>query len=179
MGAFDGSTSVAFAEWAGSKYLGAILFEPDDENYEKTLKKTSGLENIKIYNEGASDFCGKVHFDAHGNAGSHVSSEKTDVEVTVSTLDSKLPDIPIPTFIKMDIEGFEASALRGSKDTIKKFAPTLAICIYHKIEDIWEIPLLIKELNPDYKLYMRHYADLQNGIPNIEAFYWELVCYAI
>ena len=71
-------------------------------------------------------------------------------------------------FIKMDIEGSELEALKGAKNTIKRHKPRLAICIYHKIEDFYTIPKYIKELVPEYKLYVKHHTDRE----------WETVLYA-
>lgn len=62
----------------------------------------------------------------------------------------------------MDIEGAGESALRGCAETIKKYKPKLAICVYHKPEDIFEITEYILYLNPDYKLWLRHYTNLVN-----------------
>jgi hypothetical protein len=59
-----------------------------------------------------------------------------------------------PTMIKMDIEGAEMKALQGAQETIRECKPKLAICVYHKWEDIWEIPPWIKSLNPDYRLHL-------------------------
>lgn len=61
----------------------------------------------------------------------------------------------VPNFIKMDIEGAEMSALRGAQDIIRKYSPKLAICIYHSWEDRFDIPLLIHEINPDYRMYLK------------------------
>lgn len=61
------------------------------------------------------------------------------------------------TFIKMDIEGAELEALKGAQETIKKYRPTLAISIYHRPQDIVELPEYIKTLIPEYKLYLRNY----------------------
>ena len=52
----------------------------------------------------------------------------------------------------------ELKALKGMEQTILKYKPKLAICIYHKFEDLWELPLYIKKLVPEYKLYIRNYT---------------------
>ena len=74
----------------------------------------------------------------------------------------------IPTYIKMDIEGAEMEALLGAQGNIKNNKPKLAICLYHKPEDIIEIPHIILSINPDYKLAIRHYTTCN----------WETVLYA-
>ena len=61
-------------------------------------------------------------------------------------------------FIKLDVEGCELAALMGSFETILKHKPKLAICIYHKTQDLWEIPEYIKSIMPKYKLYIDHFT---------------------
>lgn len=77
--------------------------------------------------------------------------------VEVTSLDTELEGKEV-TFIKMDIEGAELEALIGAESLIKKNRPKLAISIYHKMEDIIEIPQIILEYYPDYRLYLRHYS---------------------
>lgn len=73
-----------------------------------------------------------------------------------------------PTFIKLDVEGAEVGALKGAAETIKRLKPKLTVCLYHKLSDMWEVPLLIHDLVPEYKLYCR-----KNQVRN------EFVLYAI
>jgi FkbM family methyltransferase len=78
------------------------------------------------------------------------------LDVACIPLDELFAEKPV-TLIKMDIEGAEFDALRGGSNVIRRDAPILAICVYHTQNDVWRIPLLIRELNPDYKLFLRAY----------------------
>jgi len=62
-------------------------------------------------------------------------------------------------FIKLDIEGAEQDAIEGAYNTIKNYHPILAICIYHKAEDWYKVPQKVLEINPNYKIYIRHYME--------------------
>ncbi|MGE5467875.1 MAG: FkbM family methyltransferase [Ignavibacteria bacterium] len=61
-------------------------------------------------------------------------------------------------FIKLDIEGFELKALKGAADSIARFRPKLAISLYHKPEDFFEIPIFLKTNFPFYRLHLEHYT---------------------
>ncbi|WP_424689155.1 MAG: FkbM family methyltransferase [Halarcobacter ebronensis] len=62
-------------------------------------------------------------------------------------------------FIKLDIEGAEQDALIGAKDTIKKYQPILAVCIYHKAQDWYKVPEIILNICSEYDIYLRHYME--------------------
>ena len=72
----------------------------------------------------------------------------------VITIDDVLGDRPL-TYVKMNIEGAEIEALRGGRNAIRRWTPRLAISAYHRPSDLWRIPQLVLELNPDYALYLR------------------------
>ncbi|MCM3906134.1 MAG: FkbM family methyltransferase [Pyrinomonadaceae bacterium] len=61
-------------------------------------------------------------------------------------------------FIKMDIEGAELESLRGAENTIRQFRPKLAISVYHKLNDLWEIPQYIDSLGLGYRFALRHFT---------------------
>ena len=94
--------------------------------------------------------------NSHSSGSSFVFGEGGET-VPVTSLDEALAGQRV-TFIKMDIEGSELEALKGAEKTIREQKPKLAICVYHKPEDIWEIPELMLEFNEDYRFYMRHYS---------------------
>ena len=73
------------------------------------------------------------------------------------TIDSLIPEDENVTLIKMDIEGSEYEAILGAKRVIQKNKPRLAISIYHSGEDYYRLPLLVKELVPEYKIAIRHH----------------------
>ena len=63
-----------------------------------------------------------------------------------------------PTFISMDVEGSELEALRGAETLMKDSRPDLAICVYHALNHIWDIPLYLNDLCLGYKFYLRNYT---------------------
>ncbi len=59
----------------------------------------------------------------------------------------------------MDIEGYEQKALLGAEQHIKNEHPKLLISVYHNHEDLWKIPMMIKNMDDNYKLYLRYYGN--------------------
>lgn len=118
------------------------------------------------FNDGIVRIIGKVtwsenktiSFDASSGGRSHIS-ESGEASIEVLVIDDAIAFYEKITFIKMDVEGAELESLKGARYIIQRFKPKLAICIYHRDEDMYEIPLYIKELVPEYKLYVRHHAN--------------------
>lgn len=83
-----------------------------------------------------------------------VYDESGDTGIDIVKLDDYLAAQKV-TFIKADIEGMEMQALKGASELIKSQKPKMAICVYHLPWDIYKIPMLVKELNCEYKFKMR------------------------
>lgn len=160
VGAYDGTNSIQFANLVNRKYNQILAFEPDPKNI--SLAKNNFIENniinAKIFQKALSNKKELLHFTSDLNCVSGLCDTDTGYGVEALTLDS-LPESKSITFIKMDIEGGEKNALLGAKNLIQTKKPKLAVSIYHKREDFYELPLLIAEMNPDYKFYLRHYTD--------------------
>ncbi len=96
-----------------------------------------------------------AYFAGSGRADACVS-EKGNTRIQVFALD-KVKECQDAGFIKMDIEGSEMEALKGAEKIILRNKPKLAICIYHKAADYYQIPLYLQTLVPEYKFYVRHH----------------------
>lgn len=67
-------------------------------------------------------------------------------------------NVPRVDFIKMDIEGSELAALIGAQQVIGQFRPRLAVSLYHRPSDFFEIPLWLSDCFPWYDLHLEHYT---------------------
>jgi FkbM family methyltransferase len=67
-------------------------------------------------------------------------------------------EVDTVNYIKMDIEGSEMKALRGADRTIQRCRPKLAICVYHRPADLWEITNYVAEQYPFYRLFLGHHS---------------------
>jgi FkbM family methyltransferase len=122
------------------------------------VDKLDNSDRVILFNKGVSDKTGRVFFESTGDTSARIS-EVGSSSIEVITIDEALQEYEFPVeFIKMDIEGAELAALHGAKETIQKYKPILAICVYHKLDDLITIPQYIKKLVPEYKLYLRHHS---------------------
>jgi hypothetical protein len=110
--------------------------------------------HIEMINKGLWSEATTLRFNDTNSGNSRVDDSGKD-KIDVCTIDKSV-DTDRVTFIKLDIEGAELEALKGAKETILRNKPRLAICVYHKPEDILEIPLYLQEIMPEYKFYLRH-----------------------
>lgn len=154
IGAFDGITSQEFARRCPD-YAGIYVFEPSEANLAAIRQKLPDDPRICLVPVALGAHEGTVRFDPAGSS-SRVA-ENGSAEVRVITLDS-LRDVRF-TFLKMDVEGAEASVVEGAKDVIKAYHPNLAISVYHHPGDMVDIPRQVLEIRDDYELRLRHYTE--------------------
>ena len=132
------------------------MYEPDENNYNECKKMEEKYDNISVRPYGISDICEKMNFENNKKSGSKFS-DNGQVTIEVRTLDKDINEKI--SFFKADVEGHEIQVLRGAKNHILTDSPKIAICVYHYLSDIWELPMHILSVNKGYKLYLRHYSN--------------------
>jgi FkbM family methyltransferase len=170
-GAFDGDTIKEFLIETGKNFKKIYAFEMDARNYEMLLDTVNLFsedtkQRIISYNIGLWNEKGPFMYNALLQ-GSNVD-DGGDIRGELDCIDNLLSNQDV-TYIKMDIEGAELQALQGAKGIIYAKRPKLAICLYHKPEDLWQIPQYIKTIVPEYKIYIRQHMLLE----------CESICYSV
>jgi len=167
-GAYDGDTIKLIIKESKNKFKKIFAFEPDEKNFRKIVTYINKIKDprINVFKLGLGDKRNTLNFTNEGNLQSKVV-EFSGIKINIVPIDKYINEGF--SYIKLDIEGFEKKALVGSKKTIKKYKPKLVICAYHNLNDLWELPMLIKMINSGYKIYLRHYTN----------FLMDTICYAV
>ncbi len=154
LGAYNGDSALSFIHNFGV-YKRIYCYEMTDASMKEMKKRLEGFENIVYRQTAVGNRNGSVHIaDFTGDSSSNAVSAQGGSEIAMVKLDDDITE-PV-TFIKMDIEGSEIEAMKGAQRHIREDKPKLAVCSYHNNHHIYEIPKLMKEYNPQYKLYMRY-----------------------
>lgn len=162
LGAYNGDTLREIAPFA-PRLREAIAFEPDRRNHKKLSEYAAGEERFKITPVKAAAWSHRetLLFDGSGNRnatliskGLEVNRPPKTVEVDAESLDNILGGEGVD-YIKFDVEGAEKEAIEGASRTIEKHRPALVISLYHRSEDMFDLPLMIHEKFPGYRFYMR------------------------
>lgn len=158
-GAFNGDTVRKFYDFTNGKYKRIYAFEPNNENLEALKTNTKGIRDIVLVNKGTWNENTTLSFSMDGSAS--LVDESGEVKIEVATIDSVVGDDKV-TFIKMDVEGSEMESLRGAAKTIAANMPKLAICCYHRTNDIISFYDYIKSFDNaerKYNFYLRHHSN--------------------
>lgn len=174
-GAYDGDTIRTVSSKFGDRIAHVLAVEPDPANFVKLTATVAALppalrEKVECRQLALGSERTTLHLEAAGTASSATSAVASagTIAVSAETVDALVADAR-PTFLKLDIEGFEIDALAGARGTIAAHAPVLAVCVYHTQDHLWRIPLLLRQWRDDYALFLRPH--------NEEG--WDLVCYAV
>ena len=162
VGAYDGDTVQTFVEACtnfGVNYKRIHAFEPDPNCYNALLKNSATYRDVFCYQMGVWSSKQTLRFKTsesaiHDQAGTIDNSG--NMEIQVVSLDDCLNGEKV-SFIKMDPGGDVIPvALLGAAKTIATYRPKLALGAYHSIKSMFEIPILVNKLCPEYRLYLRH-----------------------
>lgn len=171
-GAYDGDSLRLFLRHMHGRSARTIALEPDPASYARLEACVGALpeevrRQVRTLKVAAGLRRETLRFDSSGLASSRASDTGT-IEVQSLPLDEILAG-EAPTLIKMDLEGAEVDALLGGEASIRRAAPSMAICVYHRPDHLWTIPLLLRRMLPGHALHLRPHG--YEG--------WDLVCYAV
>ena len=197
LGAYNGDSIRDLRQYAPHLRT-VIALEPDRRNFRKlteyaaTLGEAGDTLTVHPVQAGAWSHTATLTFHGSGNRNAGLTDEPAEAKGNIlpSTADNpyfgKTAEVPVTAldtvaeeifggrthidYIKYDVEGAETEALLGSRAIIERDAPALLVSAYHRSADLFRLPLLVHELNPDYKLYLRRMA----GVPA-----WDINVYAV
>lgn len=161
-GAYDGDTIHSFVGFC-DKYERIVAFEPDESNYLKLCARleAESIRNTEPIKAGVYYRNGEVCFNSKSQdiTARYIIDSIEGESIDVRSIDSL--HIDTVSLIKMDIEGSELDALRGARETIKKAKPMIAVCVYHKSDDLITIPQYICDLlgGGTCKFYLRYHGN--------------------
>ncbi len=169
---FKNALSLSDAVGPDGKIIG---FEPDPTQFEffKDELAEKNVKNADLYQLGLWDKPDTMTFYLKSDGASSLvhNFELESIKVDVVDLDSfcKEHNIDKIDFIKMDIEGAEQRALKGAENILRTHKPKLAISVYHRMDDLFDIILYLDSLDLGYEFWMDSHD------PN---FFPEIILYA-
>jgi FkbM family methyltransferase len=172
-GAYDGDTVRRFLAEQRGAFGRVYAFEPDAVNFARLQQYVASLapgvrERIEIHRAGAGERRATLRFNTTGNMSAALSSHGS-AEVDIVPLDEIVEPGGARVYVKYDVEGAEWEALRGASSLIRTSRPLMAVSIYHRPDDLWQLPLYLQSLDPGYRLYLRTQGE--DGI--------DVICYCV
>lgn len=169
LGAYNGDTVRELLRYSPSLST-VIAFEPDRRSFRKLSEYCEAITypTVEKINAAAWSCETTLSFGDEGNRNSGLFAKAKSVDVAARSLDSVLDGRAVD-YIKYDVEGCEREALMGSRKAILTHKPRLLVSAYHRSEDIFALPLQVKEMRPDYNLYIRRF-------PYVPAWDLNLIC---
>ncbi len=154
-GAWTGDSVRVFKQKVNDKFKRVYAFEPSSVPLPTLIQNYANDTRVRVVNKGMHSETTVFRFEDLGSTASRFSAAGS-IELPVTTIDEVVGSDPV-SFIKLNIEGAEASALMGAQSTIRKHKPKMAICVYHNPRDIWELPEVLNKITDGYDYYLRHH----------------------
>lgn len=154
-GSYDGDTVRLFVDRVAGRFDRVLAFEPDRQNFTRLKTNFAAEPRIETFNAGLYREHAVLRFRADGSRDATFFADGTE-DMDVVALDEVLKGDRV-TYIKMNIEGAEIDALKGAAGSIARWTPKLAIAVYHRPSDLWQIAEVVRGLNPNYDLYLRQH----------------------
>lgn len=158
VGSYIGDSVRDFVNSYGKgSYKKIYCYEITKSIISQSKKNLADLENIEFRNKAVANNNGELFVQENANSLSANMTSNTGKEKIESVkLDDDIKE-PV-SIIKMDIEGGEQNAIRGSVNHIEKDLPKLFLSVYHNNTDLFEIPRMITNITQNYNLYLRYYG---------------------
>ncbi len=155
LGAYNGDTIRELLNYTNRKYYLIHAVEPDRRNFRKLEQyiADNNLKHIRAHH--CVVWCKDTELPFGSKSGRQSALTPDGDPIPAVSVDSLLKGQPV-SMLKMDVEGFEREALWGAARSIYHYSPKLCVSIYHRNQDMFELPLLIRQMNPNYKFYIRH-----------------------
>jgi FkbM family methyltransferase len=172
-GAYDGDTIRRFLRQQHGAFERIHAFEPDETTCRRLRAYVESLgtgvaSRIHVLQAAVGSRRQSARFISTGGTGSAIGGAG-DSEVDVVALQDVIQDEEAPLYIKFDVEGAESEALAGAERLIRRSRPILAVSVYHRPNDLWEIPAYLHSLDLGYNLSLRTQGE--DGL--------DVVCYAV
>lgn len=174
LGAYVGDTIEKAYEFYEKSLKQVVSFEPDENNIallKKRMKECCITEDKwTLIDKGSWSEQTSLYFSSSNSSSS--ITEDGDIRIEVDSVDNIMAENDLHAdYIKMDVEGSEMESLQGAMRTIQENHPLLAICVYHKMSDLFELIQKVQEIVgvDTYNYYLRYHG------PDLR----ELVLYAI
>ncbi len=164
LGAYRGDTVDEFLHYVNN-YEKIVAVEPDLRTYRKLENHCENIENCITLNNAIWNENCTLHFD--GNKGRGASAKDTGVEISAISVDWLTEKYGDFTYINIDVEGAEKEMLEGAEKSLKQTKPKLCMAAYHRSQDIFALVNQINEINPQYKIYLRHHPHISFWDTNI------------
>jgi len=159
LGSYTGDSILDYMKYYGTNnYKRIYCYEITPESFNILKNNLSYYPNIKFVQKAASDKEEKLYINKNIiDNSANIVDNNGDIEIDATTIDNDIKEKI--TMIKMDIEGSEQKALIGCTNHIKNDHPKLLISVYHNHEDLWKIPIMIRNISKDYDFYLRYYGN--------------------